>query len=403
MTTLEDVLKALEVDRREDAVVKTKDQRTIVKRWERDQGVPSEIVNKAWYADHTRLVRDQTAVDHAKTCSSIEEFRGEAPKPVEPAPAPVNVADDESAKLKAAKEFLDLLNTPKTPALPEEEIRRIAADEAKKHGSARPLEVRRWDGTIKPIGVQHRMFPLLLKCVEAEVHTALVGPAGTGKTTAGEKVAEALGFDFHIQSFCRQTTKSDLLGFKDAHGNYQTTPFRRWFEDGGVFIGDEWDAGNENSNLIVNAGLANGVCNFADNQIKRADKAVALFCMNTWGGPNSEYVGRNRPDAATMDRMVALPWDQDPSLEAAMIGIDLPQEEIDVTAGGTKSPKQWLARLNSLRAAKDKANVKLLLTPRAAIFGAKLFAVGVGADWVEELVVWKGLDKEQRKRVIAQL
>ncbi len=234
-----------------------------VREWLRSQGV--RFVSSLRLVELEGLANGRLALSVALKHSDINNWRreveGTPAKPVEieaevtPAPeAPKPAAGPQDQKVaEAAKVLQDLFGGKQEPALNEAEIRRIAKDAAVKPGSARPLEVKRWDNVVKPIGVQHFMFPLLLKAIEAELHVALVGPAGTGKTTAGEKVAEALGLNFHIQSFCRQTTKSDLLGFKDAHGNYQTTPFRRWFQDGGVFIGDEWDAGNENANLIVNA------------------------------------------------------------------------------------------------------------------------------------------------------
>ena len=91
---------------------------------------------------------------------------------------------------------------------------------------------------------QHERFPLLLSAAAAGVHVLLVGPAGTGKTSAAAATARALGIPFEAVSVGPQTSKADLLGFIDAGGTYHDTPLVRAFRDGGLFLIDELDAGH---------------------------------------------------------------------------------------------------------------------------------------------------------------
>ena len=93
------------------------------------------------------------------------------------------------------------------------------------------------------------MLPLILKALKASCHIWLVGPAGSGKTTLAASAASELGLSHVALSVCGQTTKTDLLGFIDAHGVYRGTCFRQSYEHGGVFCLDEID--NADANVLL--------------------------------------------------------------------------------------------------------------------------------------------------------
>lgn len=311
---------------------------------------------------------------------------------------------------RAAQGIIEALGHLRVQAsMDEARVRAIAAEEAGKVKAPERVVVieRKPEGEERrDLGVQHRAFPLLLKCLDAGLHVALVGPAGTGKTTAAHRAADALGLPFECQSFSGTTTKSDLVGFIDANGHYRDTPLRRSYvateerPKGGVFCGDEFDAGNANANVIINAALANGLCAFPDGMMERADGFRCVIAMNTHGqGANRQYVGRNQLDAATLDRFVFLSWDLDEALEASLLGLTEKQGALDLGLGGFMEPKAWLSRVRKVRAAVEELAVRHLVTPRASQYGAALFGAGVGRHWVEEMVLWRGLDSEQRARV----
>ena len=175
----------------------------------------------------------------------------------------------------------------------------------------------------KVVGVCHYLTEQIAQVCNVGVHQMLVGPAGGGKTTCCEKVAEILNLKFYPMSVGPQTTKSDLLGFIDAAGNYHTTPLREAFENGGLLLLDEVDAANAGVLTIINALLANGYCSFPDGVKARNENFRCICACNTYGrGADRQYVGRNQLDAATLDRFAVVDFDYDDNLERMIAGND---------------------------------------------------------------------------------
>ena len=82
----------------------------------------------------------------------------------------------------------------------------------------RTFEVQRPDGSRINVGRTHRQFEEVLAWVDAGCFPFLIGPAGSFKTSAAGRVAEALGRPFHMDSMSEGKTPFDLLGFNDATG-----------------------------------------------------------------------------------------------------------------------------------------------------------------------------------------
>lgn len=172
-------------------------------------------------------------------------------------------------------------------------------------------------------GVKHMQLPSLINMVGAGLNVMLTGSAGSGKTHASAQVAEALGLKFYALSVGAQTSKSDIVGFIDAGGTYRTTPFRQAYEKGGVFVMDEIDAGNSNVLIQINSALSNGICSFPDKQVKAHKDFHFIATANTYGkGESMKYVGRNRLDAATLDRFTIFHWNIDEKVERDIAGND---------------------------------------------------------------------------------
>jgi hypothetical protein len=123
----------------------------------------------------------------------------------------------------------------------------------------RTFEVQHPDGTRVNVGHTHRQFEELLSWVDAGCWPFVIGPAGSFKTSAAAKVAEALCRPFHMDSMSEGKTPFDLLGFNDATGKPVHTELRRAWEKGGVFLCDEMDAGNANVLATLNALLSQPV------------------------------------------------------------------------------------------------------------------------------------------------
>ena len=229
------------------------------------------------------------------------------------------------------------------------------------------------------IGLTHNKFEDVLKAVSARLNVFLVGEAGSGKTTAGVKVAEALNLEFASMSVSGETSIIDFFGYKDANGNINSTEFQRFYTDGGVFLIDEFDAGNPNVLAVINQALANGSCMFAEGMKTRHDDFVCMASGNTVGhGATSEYIGRNAIDGATLDRFVQIEFNIDENLETAI-----------------SSNRDWCEMVQKIRANARAKEVRAIITPRATLYGEKLIATGMDIETVLKYTVYKGLNDDE--------
>lgn len=272
------------------------------------------------------------------------------------------------------------------------------------------------------LGRLHYRFPELLACAKAGVDAiALVGPAGTGKTTAAIQVAARLGRSFEAVSFGPTTTKSDLFGFVDAHGVYHDTGLVRAAKSGGVFLGDEFDAGNAGVATGMNMVLANQLFSTPVGMVPKHADFVCVLGMNTYGqGANRQYVGRLQQDAAALDRQVVIDWGYDPGLEAEMIGISgvrspsidegsKPVEwlkYVSLLANNPKSGTQaagWIGYVWLVRDAIERLDVRHIVSPRATLNGVRLLKAGLPMSRVKDMALFKGMDRDTRTRVESAL
>src|SRR5262249_24930258 len=96
----------------------------------------------------------------------------------------------------------------------------LVREEIAAHNGVTRVEVRSNGETeYRDMGVQHKLFPLLLQACSARtsdghaINVWLKGPAGSGKTTAAANVARALDLQFY---FCGSISDAfALLGFVD--------------------------------------------------------------------------------------------------------------------------------------------------------------------------------------------
>ncbi len=247
--------------------------------------------------------------------------------------------------------------------------------------------------TVKLHGKQHARFDDIVKAVGIGEHVYMVGAAGTGKSTIAENVAQALGLSFASKSVTAQTSEASLVGFTDASGKTVRTPFREVFEHGGVFLLDEVDNGNPNVLNVLNSALANGVMAFPDGMVRRHEGFVAMAAANTFGnGATAEYVGRNPIDKAFLDRFAMVPVDLDTDLEQHMlnsVGLD------EATA------KRWYTAVLGARRNVAEHGLRVIVSPRATVSGAKLILAGLSMADAMEMRVLKGATADQREKILA--
>jgi len=257
--------------------------------------------------------------------------------------------------------------------------------------------------------VMHHRFPHLLAAVSARVNVMLVGPAGSGKTTAAKKAAEALGLPFYGTGAIG--TKFELSGFIDAQGRIISTDFRKAFTEGGVFLFDEMDGSLPAALLSFNSALANDWYDFPGGVQQRHPDFRVIAGANTYGtGADRQYVGRNQLDAASLDRYATLNWDYDEALEASFVGAPVPTgapvpASITPLSEGEaqSSAVRFFQRVRKVRAAVTELKVRHVVSPRATINGSKLLAAGWSWKDVEDAVIWKGLDADTVSKVLAKV
>lgn len=248
-----------------------------------------------------------------------------------PAPAPAQPVEFEDA---AVKQLLGALGSLVKPGLDVEAISKLVSAEVARAMLNQAPKIKRIVVTGRAevdLGEEHvhEAFDTLLKLAGLRHNILLVGPAGTGKTFLGHQLARALNLPFASVSCTAGMSESQLLGWllPTAEGGrfeYVMSDFVRLYENGGVFLLDEVDASDANLLTLINQALANGGFNipqrFGNSYVKRHPDFVCIAAANTFGtGADMMYAGRERLDAATLDRFEMVPVGYDAKLEAATV------------------------------------------------------------------------------------
>jgi MoxR-like ATPase len=295
----------------------------------------------------------------------------------EPVPPP-QIEPVDTDQLKFLRKSLN------TASLPE--IKDLIQEELVNYHAYGKIELKKGDETRElPPDIRHHLFKEILEAVDANIPVALIGPAGSGKSTVVNQVAKAINLKYYLQNSVSGT--HELAGYMDAHGRYHGTTFRTAFEKGGVILIDEVDTSDASALKWINTALANGHAMFPDQDepVQRHADFRILIAANTFGtGADRVYVGANQLDASTLDRFVFFDFNYDLQME--------------VLLGG--NPK-WVERVQQLRNAAEKERARVVISPRASIHGSKLLAIGWPQNIVEERLIWKGMDAELKERILA--
>ena len=251
--------------------------------------------------------------------------------------------------------------------------------------AVRKVEISVADAPAVAIDTAHKALERVLRYAANRKAVILVGPAGSGKTTLAEQVAEALKLPFYMSGKCVDEVK--ITGYMDGGGTYRTTAFRKAYEEGGLFLFDEIDGWSPDALVAVNAPLAGKWGDFPDGMVKRHPDFVPIAAANTYGrGADRQYVGREQLDAATLDRFGVIEIDYDEDLELAI------------------SPdREWTKFCQKVRKACDDEKVRHIVSPRASIAGGEMLAAGDLRADVEETYVWRGMEEVTKNRILAAM
>ena len=169
-----------------------------------------------------------------------------------------------------------------------------------------PIQAIEDDGEVLP-----EWFDRALQIAKLRQNLLMTGPSGSGKTYIAEKIAEKMELPFAMQSCSVGMSESNLVGYLLPTGEqnameYHPSPFVQCYEDGGVFLLDEFDAADPNTTVFINAALAGELFTipqrFRNPTVRRHKDFVCIAATNTLDGASPMYTGRNPPDAATFDR-----------------------------------------------------------------------------------------------------
>lgn len=260
------------------------------------------------------------------------------------------------------------------------------------------IEVKTATASKSKDGIFHKQFDKLTKLVAAGQHVYLPGPPGTGKSHAAEQVASVLDWRFASISLGPTTPESRLWGGMDAHGKFNEPPFVKLArhaqenpESGAVYCLDELDNGHSGVIATLNSAMANGWFTAPNGDVITMGKNfVIVGAANTFGtGPTAEFAGRNKLDAATLDRFCYLPWDTDLAVEKALV-----LQYLDAAAA-----RAWLEVWRTCRKNVKDNGLKVFCTMRGCINGARLIAAGLDAEDVLMMVLGNKIPDDQWRKI----
>lgn len=283
------------------------------------------------------------------------------------------------------------------PAMDEDAIRNLVADAVAGIKPPR-IEIKTGD-TIKTLEKHtHPMFGKVLIALQAarsggKQWPYLVGPAGSGKSTIAEHVAEALGLQHYVIAGRPDLMTHDIMGFRrPIDGVYEDTGVVERMRHGGAVVVDEADGINAGIFIGMNGGIAQGYVDLPNKErLQIHPDFVLIACANTWGtGATAEYVGRNGLDASTRNRFASIPIDYDTTYEQSRAAAVL----------GEVGGRALMLAICRMRENRDKHKVQVIVGTRNVLGIAHFIAGGIDAAEAFDWSILGGMNPEQKSRLL---
>lgn len=288
-----------------------------------------------------------------------------APSPKDPTPAPsvdTSALRDTIAKLINRTDRIERQHESTEAALVD--IRANLATLAAELETLRqraPVQFTIEGVKLPPIEGQHFNFARMVKWLELGQNVLLIGPAGTGKTTAAIKFAELKGLEFYAQPLTMDAF--GVFGYTSPDGRIIDTEFSRAWKHGGVFLWDEMSMSSADALGALNAALANKLAPLPGvGTIPPHPSFYMIGADNADTGASLKFAARTLLDGASLDRFVRIEWPIDPEVESSM-------------AHGFSD---WLAAVRAIREFIESREIQHVgATPRAVLAGAKALKSGL--------------------------
>lgn len=359
----------------------------------RDGKVAKQLAKKAEYDAEKAKQEAFIAEQKAKETQALREVRKleadiAAEKSKKEGMELLNVLRDKEERIvKNARETIEIARQAMADAIKAEDIRK-AKEQAEliKSTASKITDIAKTDFNHE-MDKTHEMFNSVLKDIQQNISPMLVGPAGSGKSTVLQQIADALSLKYYPLSVNGQTSEYQIIGFKNANGEYIRSAFRDAFENGGLFSFEEIDAGNPNVLTVMNNALSQDFYLFPDGYVSKHANFRLAASANTYGrGANRQYIGRNPLDAATLDRFAMSYVDYDEDLER-QIGPE---------------PK-WTDYIQTIRHVVDSFGIPLVVSTRAIVFGGRDVKSGTDWDVALEKFVWRGCKQEDVQKIMHEV
>jgi len=207
----------------------------------------------------------------------------------------------------------------------------------------------------------HYMMEEVFESLLLHKKVMLVGEAGAGKTYMITEMAKKMEIPFYKYSCSRDSSVHDLIGYKQPRSEtYLMTTFLDAYENGGVFLCDEYDACPSDVALFFN-GVADSSKSISiphrdGNPIAyKHPQFYIVMCGNTWGKGSQDYNARDFQDMALLDRfrMCRHFIGYDAALEKSMIGETMYPFATDL--------REILTKLGSYLSTRNVEDIAMLL------------------------------------------
>jgi hypothetical protein len=183
-------------------------------------------------------------------------------------------------------------------------------------------EIERPDGSVQ---TPHEMFGYVLTLMEARQPVMAIGPAGTGKSFLIRQVADFMGLKYSEAPMTPGAQRGDLLGRHTMQG-FVPAEFVERYSAGGVFNFEEIDAADPGMLIVLNNAIESDTLYNPINgeqYVKHAETCLAATANTFALGANRQYTGREKLDAATIDRwrMGRVLMHVSPAIEESILGL----------------------------------------------------------------------------------